>query len=340
MKIKEMSKKDGITLIALVITILVLLILAEITIGTVASDNGILQNSVKAKERTEIAEEREIVDTATVQAMSKNNRGIIEKTKLETELDNLTGEGVTEVTEDTEEGGYFVKFIESGRIYKVDENGNVEYLGQEEELLTKAEITADPERDTTPKLTQEVDLTVKTIIDIGEVDYTLVYAWSKNQDTAPVDTEFKVADLKGEGRIRKATVYSDVSEEGNYYLWVRAVVGEIEQEERFGPYAIKDHTMLIATSAETQSISGFLGSKEKNENVVRGKIEKIEIITTKTGHSLDDDNCWDVSQSKDGTYMAWYEDKDNNGYYEITIGGEGGIVANTNSTYLFANIGA
>ena len=335
MKIKEMSKKDGITLIALVITILVLLILAGITIGTVASDNGILQNSVKAKERTEIAEEREIVDTAAVQAMSKNNRGIIEKTKLETELDNLTGEGETEVTEDTEEGGYFVKFIESGRIYKVDENGNVEYLGQEEELLTKAEITADPERDTTPKLTQEVDLTVKTIIDIGEVDYTLVYAWSKNQDTAPADTEFTVADLEGEGRIRKTTVHSDVSDEGNYYLWVRAVVGEIEQEECFGPYAIKDHAMLVDVNwTSSLSDAGFLG----NATVKRALVKSITIKNTLDGHSKDDPNTWDVTDGKKGKYLAWYEGDETNGY-EVTIAGEGGVVANVNSRSLFSYIG-
>ena len=268
--------------------------------------------------------------------MSKNNRGIIEKTKLETELDNLTGEGVTEVTEDTEEGGYFVKFIESGRIYKVDENGNVEYLGQEEELLTKAEITADPERDTTPKLTQEVDLTVKTIIDIGEVDYTLVYAWSKNQDTAPVDTEFKVADLKGEGRIRKATVYSDVSDEGNYYLWVRAVVGEIEQEECFGPYAIKDHAMLVDVNwTSSLSDAGFLG----NATVKRALVKSITIKNTLDGHSKDDPNTWDVTDGKKGKYLAWYEGDETNGY-EVTIAGEGGVVANSSSDYLFRNIGS
>lgn len=268
--------------------------------------------------------------------MSKNNRGIIEKTKLETELDNLTGEGVTEVTEDTEEGGYFVKFIESGRIYKVDENGNVEYLGQEEELLTKAEITADPERDTTPKLTQEVDLTVKTIIDIGEVDYTLVYAWSKNQDTAPADTEFTVADLEGEGRIRKTTVHSDVSDEGNYYLWVRAVVGEIEQEECFGPYAIKDHAMLVDVNwTSSLSDAGFLG----NATVKRALVKSITIKNTLDGHSKDDPNTWDVTDGKKGKYLAWYEGDETNGY-EVTIAGEGGVVANSSSDYLFRNIGS
>ena len=43
-----MKKKDGITLIALVITIIVLLILAGITISFVLGDNGIIAKARKA----------------------------------------------------------------------------------------------------------------------------------------------------------------------------------------------------------------------------------------------------------------------------------------------------
>ena len=41
------KKQQGITLVALVITIIVLLILAGITIGTLSGDNGILNNTGK-----------------------------------------------------------------------------------------------------------------------------------------------------------------------------------------------------------------------------------------------------------------------------------------------------
>lgn len=46
------EKQKGITLIALVITIIVLLILAGVTIAAISGDNGILQNAGKAKEKT------------------------------------------------------------------------------------------------------------------------------------------------------------------------------------------------------------------------------------------------------------------------------------------------
>ena len=53
------KKQQGITLVALVITIIVLLILAGITIGTLSGDNGILNNTGKAKEDTEISKEQQ-----------------------------------------------------------------------------------------------------------------------------------------------------------------------------------------------------------------------------------------------------------------------------------------
>ena len=57
MKIKK--KETGITLIALVITVIVLLILAGVTIAALSGDNGILTRAKEAKEKTEQAQEDE-----------------------------------------------------------------------------------------------------------------------------------------------------------------------------------------------------------------------------------------------------------------------------------------
>ena len=61
MKSKKLIKKGknnnkGITLIALVITIIVLLILAGVSIATLTGDNGLLNKAGEAKEQTEVAE--------------------------------------------------------------------------------------------------------------------------------------------------------------------------------------------------------------------------------------------------------------------------------------------
>ena len=49
----KFKNKSGITLIALVITIIILLILAGITINMITSQDGILGKAVKAKEAQE-----------------------------------------------------------------------------------------------------------------------------------------------------------------------------------------------------------------------------------------------------------------------------------------------
>ena len=55
------SKKEtnkGITLIALVITIIVLLILAAVSIATLTGENGLLNRATEAKNETDIAKKR------------------------------------------------------------------------------------------------------------------------------------------------------------------------------------------------------------------------------------------------------------------------------------------
>ena len=54
-----MKKNKGITLIALVVTIIVLLILAGISINMLTGQNGILNRAAEAKEKTGIAQQDE-----------------------------------------------------------------------------------------------------------------------------------------------------------------------------------------------------------------------------------------------------------------------------------------
>ena len=84
---KEMKKKEqlnlnhqiaskeerGITLIALVVTIVVLLILAGITISLVFGSNGVIQKAQDSKEQTEIGEMREKLEMAKVPVYADGN---------------------------------------------------------------------------------------------------------------------------------------------------------------------------------------------------------------------------------------------------------------------------
>ena len=62
MNTKERKNEKGISILALVITVIVILILAGITIGTISGDDGAIINASKAKFRTEIRDIQEKIE--------------------------------------------------------------------------------------------------------------------------------------------------------------------------------------------------------------------------------------------------------------------------------------
>ncbi len=71
-----MKRNKGITLIALVITIIVLLILAGITISMLSGENGILTKAADAKTKTDKSAEEEQVRLAALSALAADNGNI------------------------------------------------------------------------------------------------------------------------------------------------------------------------------------------------------------------------------------------------------------------------
>ncbi len=92
---------DGITLIALVVTIIILLILAGITINTLTGENGILTKVVDARTKTEMAEIKErselVKAELNMDSLSENFKALIEKnvllSKLQEEFEGSTRNG-------------------------------------------------------------------------------------------------------------------------------------------------------------------------------------------------------------------------------------------------------
>ena len=121
-KFKQTNK--GITLIALVITIIVLLILAGVTIATLTGDNGILTQANNAKERTEQAEKDEKNDLAnTEDIINKYANGIEVEQVTDENPGSLEGSG-------TETNPYVINSIEDLVFFAHDvTNGNT-YEGE------------------------------------------------------------------------------------------------------------------------------------------------------------------------------------------------------------------
>ena len=73
-----------------------------------------------------------------------------------------------------------------------------------------------------------------------------------------------------------------------------------------------------------------------HNDAYREKITSIEFLNNKNIPS-DAVQSWDVSERQDGSVMAWIvNDSENVGYYKLYIGGDGGVIANPNSSNLFS----
>ncbi|MFR8233904.1 MAG: LamG domain-containing protein [Clostridia bacterium] len=158
---KVLKEKSGITLIALVITIIVILILAGVSIATLTGENGILVQANKAKEETEIATEKEKIKLAfgaVIQRKIANNDSTnIGSKELEEELKKL--EPNVEVT--SEEENLKIKYLESKREYKITQKG--EFLEETEKPSEDIKIKVKEE---TVKIMKKVEgnIEAKTMI--------------------------------------------------------------------------------------------------------------------------------------------------------------------------------
>ena len=116
------KREKGITLIALVITIIVLLILAGVSIAMLTGQNGILTQAQNAKTTTENKSAEEKVKLAVMGARADD--GTLTVGKLRTELANYGG---------TVEGNTFpVTATVDGKSFTVDDKGNVELAGEKQ----------------------------------------------------------------------------------------------------------------------------------------------------------------------------------------------------------------
>ncbi len=114
------SKNSGITLIALVITIIVLLILAGVSIAMLTGQNGILtqaQNAKQANDNSATEEKLKLVATTT---KMQAETGTLDIDKLVEEITTGYGGQATE-----SENGFPVKAEIDGKKFEINSDGNI-----------------------------------------------------------------------------------------------------------------------------------------------------------------------------------------------------------------------
>ena len=135
------KKENGVSLLALVVTIIVLIIIAGAVIANMRGNSGIINQSANADKKKLTSEEKEAVQWAAAQAVADetNKSGVIaDKTKIQEKLNtyigdadskkfeyNIYGPGDTYINKILTADIYVVKFQNTGNAYIIDETGNV-----------------------------------------------------------------------------------------------------------------------------------------------------------------------------------------------------------------------
>ena len=116
----KFKKQKGITLIALVVTIIVLLILAGVSIAMLTGNNGILTQGKRAKEETTVGHEKEAVQMAYAGAVAKKLGEEVTAEDVNEQL-TINGENAT-ATEGTNK---IIVTFTSGKVYTIDQSGKI-----------------------------------------------------------------------------------------------------------------------------------------------------------------------------------------------------------------------
>ena len=145
-ELEEILYQKGITLIALIITIVVMLILAGVTINLTIGENGIFSAAVEAREKQKISAYKEKVELARG-TVALYNMGEVTLEKLIEEIYNqkIVPHGSIIIQED---GKTAVMTTEEGYIFEITVD-SIQYV-------SKGEIQTPPLDETNPTVTVEV----------------------------------------------------------------------------------------------------------------------------------------------------------------------------------------
>lgn len=122
----KFEKNLGITLIALVVTIVVLLILSGVTISMLTGQNSILNKAGESNQKTEETQEKENLELAIMSSKMEDVSTLeISKNSLEKAVKSQFGEDKRFNITDNGDNSFTISFEDSNRIYYVDKSGEM-----------------------------------------------------------------------------------------------------------------------------------------------------------------------------------------------------------------------
>ena len=279
-KIKKQQK--GITLIALVVTIIILLILAGVSIAMLTGNNGVLTQAKSAKENTRVGEVQEKVKLAAQAALTANLGNGIEKEKFQEELNNMFTQGEQVSLEYDETNKKYTVTVDK---YEV-EVSNMGAVGEAKEAVIQAKLTL-----TYKNTEQKAGENVAKVVDKNVPIPTNFYYVGGTKDTGVVISDNSADENQG--------VDSNLS--GNQFVWVpvnqnQKLQIDVTSKDDIASISLKDP---FGEEKLTESNVGKTYNKKDQEPTINGTYSLT--ITTVTGktkttklevHSLYKQDFW------------------------------------------------
>ena len=261
-KIKKQQK--GITLIALVVTIIILLILAGVSIAMLTGNNGVLTQAKSAKENTRVGEVQEKVKLAAQAALTDNLGNGIEKEKFQEELNNMFTQGEQVGLEYDETNKKYTVTVDK---YEV-EVSNMGAVGEAKEATIQAKLTL-----TYKNTEQKAGENVAKVVDKNVPIPTNFYYVGGTKDTGVVISDNSADENQG--------VDSNLS--GNQFVWVpvnqnQKLQIDVTSKDDISSISLKDP---FGEEKLTESNVGKTYNKKDQEPTINGTYSLT--ITTATG---------------------------------------------------------
>lgn len=210
-----MKKNNGITLIALIVTVIVLLILAGITLSLVTGNNGVIGKATKAVYSNNEAQIKEEVELA----ISEGRMQYYSEVRAESFLEYLASEEFSPYTTAT---GGIIEFSTDGKItyrdvknneyyFEMDEDGRIELVGKSNGVV----------EDKQPPIVK-IDKTTTSSIKFTITDKSGVVAYAITEDRTEPSSWTEIELSKNYvGEITGKTSNK------SYYIWAKDSAGNI-----------------------------------------------------------------------------------------------------------------
>jgi len=260
------QNQKGITIVALVVTIVVLLILAAITIGSLKSDNGIIKEANTAKKAVEMQALEEQIEMAIIKTEQKHRNPTLEQVieeieKIEhvTKVDKETGEIENDLGDPIK--GKLDDYIKKGN---TEENttGNNTTGGE----ITKPDeanvgITKNPSSVETIERVQNIEFSIEAT---GEG--TKTYQWYQNN----TNINNGGTEIRGETNPTYMIPASEVTTtlNGTYYYCVVTLKNGTAIDTKVSTPAKLSVVTKVAITKQPEEVSVIAGKTDVNFTVI------------------------------------------------------------------------